>query len=247
MVALTYRMNSGIPGNVSRESQASIESGFYDSTAPFPAYGVLGKINSASGKFNMLQGGEAAYQVYGILVRPYPTTGLNSSDPIGTAVPPTSGMCNILRRGYISAKLNNGAAINGGQVYGRVSNPSGAKIIGGFEAIADATTTPKTGITGNGTISAVTLGTIGWQTGAYKALFTGATTFNVVNVNGDIVSNGVTGTALTVDGLTFTITAGGTAFVAGDFFTVQTNAVILPATFMGAADASGNVEIAYNI
>jgi len=247
MVALTYRMNSGIPGNVSRESQASIESGFYDSSYPFPAYGLMGKINSVSGKFDMLQGGEAAYQLYGILVRPYPTTGLNASDPIGSATPPTSGMCNILRRGYISAKLNNGTAVNGAQVYCRVSNPNGAKIIGGFEALADATTTPKSGIVGNGTISAITMGTVGWQTGAYKALFTAATTFNVLNVNGDIVSNGVTGTALTVDGMTFTITAGGTAFAAGDYFTIQTNAVILPATFMGAADASGNVEIAYNI
>ena len=46
------------------------------------------------------------------------------------------------------------------------------------------------------------------------------------------------------------ITAGGTAFVAGDAFNITVTAntgPIVNCLFVGPADASGNVEIAFNI
>ncbi|WP_283149005.1 structural cement protein Gp24 [Silvimonas soli] len=137
--AILYRMNSGIPGDVSRRQSATIESGFYDSGAAFPGYGLFGKI--VSGKFDPIGAGDTAANVYGALVRPYPTTGLNASDPLGTAVPPTSGVCNILRRGYMTVKNNAGTASLGSQVYVRVAAAAAGKPIGGIEAASDTTNT----------------------------------------------------------------------------------------------------------
>lgn len=137
--AILYRMPSGIPGDVSRASQSTIESGFFDPTAPFSAYGLPGKI--VNGKFVPLANGDTAAVVYGFLVRPFPTTGANPSDPIGTSVPPTSGVCNILRRGYLTVLNQAGTPSLNGPVYSRVAAPSGNKTIGDVEAAADSTNT----------------------------------------------------------------------------------------------------------
>ena len=60
------------------------------------------------------------------------------------------------------------------------------------------------------------------------------------------------GTQETLDnGLSFKLTAGGTAFVANDSFSIVVTAnTIVPAlsmVFTGPADTSGNVEVAFNI
>lgn len=137
--AILYRMPSGIPGAVSRPSQSTIEPAILDPNNAFSAYGLFGKI--ASGKFIPVGAGDAATAVYGLLVRPYPTQGANASDPLGSAVPATTGVTNILRRGYMTVKLNAGTAALGGQVYVRVANAATGKPIGGIEAAADSTNT----------------------------------------------------------------------------------------------------------
>lgn len=136
--AYLYRMPGGIPGDLSRQSQATVESVLLDSTAPFSAYGLVGKI--ASGKFVPFAGGEADGDDYGVLVRPYPTNA--GTDGLGTSTPPqTGGVGDALRRGYITVKLNAGTAALNGTVYVRVATPSAGKPIGGFEAAADSTNT----------------------------------------------------------------------------------------------------------
>jgi len=139
MTAYLFRMPSGIPGDVSRPSQSTIESGFFNPSSPFPAYGLPGKI--VSGQFVPLAASDPATAVYGILVRPFPTTGANASDPLGTSVPPTSGVCNILRRGYVTVLNQAGTPALDGQVYSRVASPSGSKTIGDIEAASDSTNT----------------------------------------------------------------------------------------------------------
>ncbi len=140
MVAFTYRMPAGIPGDLSRQSQSTVEAQAQDPAFPFPTFGVPGKI-SVNGKFAPIAGGDAATAVYGFLVRPFPTQGPNASDPLGTSVPPTSGICNVLRRGYINVVVNAGTAVVGGPVYVRVAAPAGQKVIGGVEAVADGANT----------------------------------------------------------------------------------------------------------
>ncbi|WP_319498074.1 head decoration protein [uncultured Cohaesibacter sp.] len=84
----------------------------------------------------------------------------------------------------------------------------GAIAFGAAAAVADA------GNTGNGTISAVTLGD-DVKTGVYSIIFTAATKFNVIDPDGFAITEGTVGEAYD-DDIGFTITAGGTAFVAGD-------------------------------
>ncbi len=139
MVAFLYRMGNGVAGDVTRQSQSTIEPQIYNSSLPFGGYGLPGKI--ASGKFVPIAGGEAASAIYGFLVRPYPITGANASDPLGTSVPPTSGMSDVLRRGYINVKNNAGTPALNGQVYVRVANAAAGKPIGGVEAASDSTNT----------------------------------------------------------------------------------------------------------
>ena len=139
MTAFLYRMPKGIPGSVTRPSVSTIESQVLDGTLPFAGYGLFGKI--ASNKFVPVAASDAAGVVYGVMVRPYPTQGANASDPLGTAVPATNGIGNVLRRGYITVKNNAGTAALGGAVYIRVAAAAAGKPIGGIEAASDSTNT----------------------------------------------------------------------------------------------------------
>jgi hypothetical protein len=81
-----------------------------------------------------------------------------------------------------------------------------------------ASSAPKAGgNTGNGTMGAVTVTSA--AVGAYTVTFTSATAFNVTGPAGS-VGSGTTGTLFNTGGLSFTITAGATPFVAGDGFTI---------------------------
>ncbi|MDE3022253.1 MAG: head decoration protein [Pseudomonadota bacterium] len=92
----------------------------------------------------------------------------------------------------------------------------GQKTLGAAAAVAGK---PAGGAnTGNGTISAVTLGKFA-QVGAYVLTALTATDFQVVGPNGARLAEATAGVAY-ADQIDFTITAGGTAFVAGDGFTV---------------------------
>ena len=251
MTSFLYRMPQGIPGDITRQSMSTVEAQVFDGSNAFPGYGLPGKLNS--GKFSPLVGSETGSQIYGFLVRPFPTQGVNASDALGTSVPKTSGIADILRRGYISVKNNSGTAAIGAPVYTRVAAASGGKPIGGIEAAADATVAGGviTG-TGTGTIAA-TIGnaaTVIPGTWSLILLATSATAaVQVVDPLGIRHPDAKVGTAYSSGGLNFTITNGGT-MTAGDSFSpvVTANTVAIPnATFMSAADASGNVEIGYNI
>ncbi|CAN0620527.1 conserved protein of unknown function [Burkholderia multivorans] len=135
--AIMFRMPSGIPGDVTRPSQSTIEPVPLDPTNPFPAYGLFGKI--VNGKFVPVGAGDVAASVYGLLVRAYPTQ--SSQDPLGTSTPPTKGIGDALRRGYQTVQLNAGVAAFDGQVYVRVAAAAAGKPIGGIEAAADGMNT----------------------------------------------------------------------------------------------------------
>lgn len=137
MTSFLYRMPSGIPGDISRRENMTIESVPLDSTKPFSAYGLPGKI--VSGKFVPLEAGDTAAVVYGFLVRPYPTN--SAQEPLGTATPPASGIANVLRRGYMTVLNQAGTPALASQVYSRVATPSGSKTIGDVEAASDTTNT----------------------------------------------------------------------------------------------------------
>ncbi|MBV8973098.1 MAG: head decoration protein [Sphingomonadaceae bacterium] len=82
-----------------------------------------------------------------------------------------------------------------------------------------ATAAPLGTNVGNGTFGAITV-TAPAVPGAYVVEFDSATNYIVSAPNGQEVGHGTTGAAFAAGGLGFTITAGGTAFAAGDSFTV---------------------------
>lgn len=243
--AFLYRMPAGIPGAISRSAGIDVASFPANPAAAFAAYGLGGKLSA--GKFVPLVAGDLASVLYGVLSRPFPIGGPSANDPLGVAVPPNSGMLTPMRRGHMTVLLNAGTAVAGNAVYMRNGNPSGAKVIGGFEAVGEAVGALVGGATGNGTINTPTVGPTAVP-GIYRVTMLGATTFRVEDPNGVRLKDGATGVAYSAEGITFTITVGATPFVAGDAFTVTQNTFVVPnASFMGPADAAGNVEIAYNI
>lgn len=125
--AILKRMPYGFAGDITRQSQAKIEAQLLDPAKPFPGYGLFGKI--VSDKFVPVSGGEKPGDIYGLLVRPFPTQG------------GAQGVADILRSGYVSVKLNAGAAALGGQVYVRIAKPTADKPVGGIEAAADGDNT----------------------------------------------------------------------------------------------------------
>jgi hypothetical protein len=125
MVSFLYRMPAGIAGDVTRPSQSTIEPGQIDAAAPPTKYGVFLKM--VSGKLRALGAGDAAVTPYGLLARPYPTNAAN--EPLGTATPPTSGLCDPMVRGYMTVKLALGTATKGGAVY--VVTTAGGSVVGG--------------------------------------------------------------------------------------------------------------------
>jgi hypothetical protein len=133
MVAYTYRMPAGVPGAVNRAQHATVEAQVFDGNNPVTAYGRFVKI--VSEKVRPIASGDAASVVYGLLVRPFPAN--SSQEGIGVATPPTTGVAEVLRRGYMTVKLNQGTAAKNGQVYVRVT-AAGGKLVGDIETAADS-------------------------------------------------------------------------------------------------------------
>lgn len=87
--------------------------------------------------------------------------------------------------------------------------------------ISTSSVIPVTGTnTGNGTVGTLSA-TSAAANGVYSLVATSATVFSVTNPEGVAMPNATVGTAYSQSGLAFTITAGGTAFVAGDSFTLE--------------------------
>jgi hypothetical protein len=93
--------------------------------------------------------------------------------------------------------------------------------------------------TGNGTFGAITPVTVPTQIGVYSVLFTAATAFTVTAPSG-ATATGSTGVAFSALGIGFTITAGGTAFAAGDTFAITTTAIVGKPT---AAAVAGGTNV----
>lgn len=138
--AYQFRMPAGFAGDLQRAEIATIETQLIDSATPPTSFGVAVKL--VSGKVQPINNSaDTAALVYGVNLRPYPIQG-NGTDPLGTSTPPTSGVTDILKRGYVNVVLGGTtAAAKGGPVYVRVATPSTGKPLGGFEAASDTTNT----------------------------------------------------------------------------------------------------------
>ena len=147
MVAFTYRMNAGIPGQVTRPSSAIVEAQVINTSTPPTRYGdPVAYATGGNGGVRPITTGDTAASIIGFVTRPFPTESDTNwpSDALasGPGTPPTSGIITILRTGYISVYLGGSAAAAlGGTVYVRVAGPGTNKVIGDIEAAADGSNT----------------------------------------------------------------------------------------------------------
>ena len=117
-----------------------------------------------------------------------------------------------------------GAAVKSGTVLTRQDGGAGAFAM-------DA------GSTGNPTSGAITVGSAA-KVGVHRIVFQSATTFQVEDPDGNLLDNGVLGSAFSGGGLSFTLTAGGTPAVANDTAKLTVSAGAgkwIPYTANGAA------------
>jgi hypothetical protein len=152
-ISFTYRMGAGFPGDVNRTHPAAIEATLLLAADPdFFAFGQMG-ILSANNSFQPITTAQASDSVvllpWGALVRSFPAQAQNAgsfgADPIGGAIPPITGVVDVLRNGLIMAKLNAGVAApkKGSPVYLWAAATSGNHVLGGYETAASAGNTVK--------------------------------------------------------------------------------------------------------
>lgn len=142
--AYMYRMPSGIPGALTRDSVSTTEGIPFAPAPGFNAYGVAAKI--VNGQATAIVSGDTVAVVYGLLVRPYPITGQQANPPLGSAQPPSvDGMANILKRGYMTVENTQGTPALNTPVYVRVADTDNTgHPIGSLSASQDTTTPADT-------------------------------------------------------------------------------------------------------
>lgn len=142
MVAFSYRMPAGIPGEVNRINSAKIEAQIVTplgTTGAPSQYGLAMVVDNTGGNVgNMRVASSSDTAIYGFLVRPFPTGA--SQDQLGTSTPPASGIVDIMRSGYMLMKLGGvTAAAKGGQVYIYVTTTDANNpVVGGIAAATSA-------------------------------------------------------------------------------------------------------------
>lgn len=111
MVALVFRMQAGIPGEVSRFQTlgTTISQELQNVTTPVTEYGVPVIIDN-SGTRPLTTTDATADKESGFLVRPFPggditVTFPSGSVPFGAGTPPRTGVIDVLRRGFMTVRL----------------------------------------------------------------------------------------------------------------------------------------------
>lgn len=137
MTAVTFRQPAGIPGAMSRMEHSTIEPQYIDATQAAITPLIYGSVvKTVAGLMQIIQSGDAATVITGFLMRPYPGGG--STDPLGTYTAPTSGMCNRMKRGYMTVKTE-GTGAKDAPVYVRVTaNTSPTRPVGNISDAADS-------------------------------------------------------------------------------------------------------------
>ena len=195
-----------------------------------------------SSKAENIEASDTAANFYGILERSAPQ--IDTSNTSNAA--DVDFVQNVIRKGFVSVQCQTGTPVMGAQVYMRTVVES-SQLVGDFEAAYDYGLTAAA-MVGTGNATAGTLSaTSAAVPGVYRVQMTAATAFNLISPDGDIGKVGANGVAYTAFGVTFTVTAGGTPAVAGDYIPltlVSNNVALQGVTFASAGkDSSNNCEI----
>ena len=138
MASYLYRAPAGVPGDITRVDETSVEPAMLiaNSGTFAQAFGI--PVKYATGGIQQFTGGEAATDFAGVLVREVPSISGNTAQGFDDTVPNPDQVNGFAVRGYVSVKCTVGTPTRGGVVYVRVEADTG-KAVGDFEASSDTT------------------------------------------------------------------------------------------------------------
>jgi len=148
MTALMYRMNAGIPGEVSRFQTygCTISPERQHNTTPLTQYGQVAIMAAANAGVRPATAGDVTDDMeWGFLVRPFPGADIGVGFPagvvdFGAGTPFTKGIVDIMRRGFMTIKLGGAtAAAKGGVGYLWTAASAAPHVQGQLEAAAVTT------------------------------------------------------------------------------------------------------------
>ncbi len=134
--AFITRMPAGIAGDVTRREHSTIEPQVMDTDYPVLRYGE--PVKMVSGKIRPITTGDDVDDIYGFGVRPYPVQ-TSISEALGAGTPPTNLPIDIMRRGYMTVKVQEGTPVKNADPFVRTiaAEDTAAQPIGGLECATD--------------------------------------------------------------------------------------------------------------
>jgi len=134
--AFITRMPAGIAGDVTRREHADIEPQVMDTDYPVLRYGE--PVKMVSGEIRPITTGDDINDIYGFGCRAYPVQ-TSSNEALGTGTPPTNLHFDVMRRGYMTVKVQDGTPVKNASVFVRTAAASDpvAQPIGGLECDSD--------------------------------------------------------------------------------------------------------------
>jgi hypothetical protein len=126
--AYLTRMPAGFPGMVNRMSEATIQPEIIDASYPPVKFGIFVKMTS--GKIRTIASADAATDVRGLIVRPYPYQQVSGDTSVlgASPTPDVTAPADILKRGYIIVAFAGTTAAKGGQVNVCINTAGGGAI-----------------------------------------------------------------------------------------------------------------------
>lgn len=143
MVAFLYRMDVGYPGAVNRMHDATVQAELLNPTTPPLGYGTMLVMDAATGTVRPPLAADTVATFSGFYVRPYPRqSNLNINDPLGQATPPSTGIGDVLKRGFMTVKLNaaSPAVVKGQPIGVFIGAPTAGNPAGGVTGAAPGAT-----------------------------------------------------------------------------------------------------------
>ena len=134
--AFITRMPAGIAGDVTRREHADIEPQVMDTDYPVLRYGE--PVKMVDGEIRPITTGDDINDIYGFGCRAYPVQN-SSNEALGAATPPTNLHFDVLRRGYMTVKVQDGTPVKNASVFVRTvaADDPTAQPIGGLECASD--------------------------------------------------------------------------------------------------------------
>jgi len=134
MTSFLFRAGTGTAGDISKQVNLNVETGFLNPNFVPAAFGLPVKI--VNGKFEAIQTGDTDTDFYGILTRQAPGIGGALDNSFGDGTPNPATAQGIMVEGYALVVCGEGTPVRGNNVYMRVVAAPGLEV-GDLEADED--------------------------------------------------------------------------------------------------------------